>query len=340
MENNLRPVIITGVGSYLPEKIMNNHDLEAIVDTSDQWIRERTGIVERRISAEDQASSDLAVKAAEKALEKAGLKAEDLDLIIVGTTSPDMAFPSTGCFVQEKLGARKVASFDLAAACSGFIYALSVGKQFVASGMYNRVLIIGVDVLTKMVDWEDRNTCVLFGDGAGAVILEPGPKGYGLLSTKMGSDGSLGRLLTMSAGGSRFPLTEERIANKDHTLKMAGREVFKHAVRNMAAATNDALAECGLTAEDVDLLIPHQANIRILTATADRIGIPHEKVFINIEKYANTSAATIPIALDEAVSSGRIKTGDIVVFVAFGGGLTWGANVIRWSDKAEISDKV
>jgi 3-oxoacyl-[acyl-carrier-protein] synthase-3 len=332
----LRPVMISGVGSHLPERVMTNFDLEAIVDTSDQWIRERTGIIERRIADEKEAASDLALEASKKALVDAGLTPKDIDLIIVGTTTPDMGFPSTGCFLQNKLGARKIPAFDMAAACSGFVYALSAARQYIATGMYDRVLVVGVDILTKMVDWTDRNTCVLFGDGAGAAILEPGPKGFGLLTTKMGSDGNLGKLLTMPAAGSCYTLSQEHIANKDHTIKMAGREVFKHAVRTMASATTEALADCNLSADDIDLLIPHQANIRILHATADKLGIPREKVFINVDKYANTSAATIPIALDEAIRSDRIKHGDCIVFVAFGGGLTWGANVIRWVEKSKV----
>lgn len=328
--NKLQNVTILGTGSCLPEKIISNYDLEKLVDTSHDWIVTRTGIHNRRIVDDFTATSDLATEAAKKALEMANVKAEELDLIIVATVTPDMAFPSTACIVQSNLGAYKAAAFDLEAACSGFLYGLSVGQQFISTGTYKYVLVIGAETLSKILNWSDRNTCVLFGDGAGAVVLGPTNENKGILSTYLGADGESGKFLTQPAGGSRMPATIETVEKNLHTVQMDGSEVFKFAVRIMGKAAEEALELCDLSVDDIDYLVPHQANIRIITAAAKRLKLPIEKVYVNLNSYGNMSSASIPVALDEAVKEGKINDNDIVVLVGFGGGLTWGSCVIKW----------
>lgn len=327
---------IIGTGSYMPARVMTNEDLSKIVDTSDEWITSRTGIKERRIAAPDEATSDMASEAARRAMADAGVKPEDIQLIIVATVTSDMAFPSTACIVQKKIGAANAVCFDVSAACSGFLYALQVARHFINTGNRTTALVIGAEKLTSLVNWQDRNTCVLFGDGAGAVVIrkaceneEPDAQGR-VLSTVMGSDGNLVDLLKVPGGGSACPLTPENIASRPNTIHMEGRETFKHAVTRMLEASQQALEMAGLTAADVSLVIPHQANARIIGAIAERLNLPNEKVFMNLDKYGNTSAATIPVALDEARRAGRIKKGDVILLVAFGGGFTWASSVIRW----------
>ena len=320
---------ILGLGCYLPPKRLTNSDLEKMVDTADEWIVTRTGIKERRIASEEVASSDLGVEASKVAIKDAGLKPEDIDLIITATITPDMAFPATACIIQDKIGARNAAAFDINAACSGFIFGIITAKQFVDTGLYKYVLVVAAEKLTSIVDWKDRSTCVLFGDGAGACVVGKSREKL-ILSSFMGADGSKGHLLTVPAGGSRLPATEETLKNKLHFLKMEGNEVFKIAVRIMVEAGDKALKKIGLKCDDINLLIPHQANIRILMAVAKRMGLPEEKIFLNIEKYGNMSAASTAVALVEASQEKRIKKGDNVVLVAFGGGLTYAALVIKW----------
>jgi 3-oxoacyl-[acyl-carrier-protein] synthase-3 len=327
----LRPVAISGTGKYLPEKVLTNADLQRIVDTSDEWITERTGIKERRIAAEDEATSDLAIKAGRDALENAGVEAADLDLIIVATFTPDMFFPSTACFVQKALGAAKATCFDVSAACSGFLYCLDIGRNFIATGAAEKVLVIGADKVSGVIDWADRNTCVLFGDGAGAAVLQPAGEGTGeILSAYSGSNGALDEILNVPGGGSRQPLTAENIGGKSNTMKMSGREVYRHAVTTMIAASKEAIARAGLTTDDITCFIPHQANLRIIETIAGKLHVPMERFFVNLESYGNTSAAAVAIALDEAQRSGRIKRGDHILMVVFGGGLTWASSVVRW----------
>jgi len=322
---------ITGVGSYLPPGILTNHDLEKMVDTSDEWITTRTGIKERRIASEDQAASDLAVKAAEKALEDAQLDAKQIDLIIVATVTPDMFFPATACLVQQKIGAINAAAFDLEAGCSGFIYALSVATQFVNTGVYQNVLVIGAETLSKITDWSDRNTCVLFGDGAGAVVVSNiGDENKGILANYLKADGSGGKLLHMPAGGSRLPATKDTVEKGLHYINMNGGEVFKFAVKIMGCAAKNVIKLAGLKLSDVDYLVPHQANKRIVDAAIKRLKLSPDRVYMNLDRYGNMSSASIPVALDEAVKKGFIKKGDIVLMVGFGAGLTWGASVLRW----------
>ena len=320
---------IIGLGAYLPEKILTNADIEKIVDTSDEWIRTRTGIRERRIAAKDQATSDLALPAAQEALKNAGLTPKDLDLIIVATTSPDMLFPSASCFLQAKLGAT-CGAFDLAAACSGFAYALSVAEGFVKSGIHKNVLVVGAETITRFVDWKDRSTCVLFGDGAGAAVVSRSRDGHGILASHLGADGTQSEILQIPAGGSRMPPSAESVANGLHYIRMDGRALFKIAVKTMEQAVLKVLEHEKLHVKDINCLIPHQANNRILQAVAERLEIPSEKVFINVDRYGNMSSASTVIALYEAVKSGAVKKGDYVVLVAFGGGLTWGASLIKW----------
>lgn len=327
---SLQPVGILGVGMYVPEQVLTNRDLEAMVETSDEWIVSRTGIRERRIASRDQASSDLAYEASLKALERAGIAAEDLDLILVATITPDMAFPATACILQDKLGARKAAAFDLSAACSGFIYGLAAASSFISTGMYKYVLVVGAECLSRITDYEDRNTCILFGDGAGAAVLGPVREGAGFRSFVLGADGSGGDLLKLPAGGSRLPITGEVLAERLQYLKMAGRDVFKFAVRVMGNSADEALAKAGLSREDIDLLVPHQANMRIIQAALERLGLGPEKCAINLDRYGNVSAASIPIALAEAVETGRVQSGDRLLLVGFGGGLTYGACVLIW----------
>ena len=321
---------ILGTGSYVPEKVVTNFDLEKMVETSDEWIVSRTGIKERRVAAKEQASSDMAYEAAMQALAKAKVNPTELDLIVVATVTPDHSFPSTGSILQDRLGATKAAAFDLSAACSGFLYGLSVGTSFVKTGMYKYVLVIGVESLSKITDWTDRNTCVLFGDGAGAAVLGPVEEGYGFLSFELGSDGSGGNLLKQQAGGSRLPASEESVDQKLHYITMAGSEVFKFAVKIMEQASMRVVEQAGLKKEDVDFLVPHQANMRIIDYAIRRLELQEDKVIINLDRYGNMSSASIPVALDEALSAGKIKHGDNVLLVGFGGGLTWGATLIKW----------
>jgi 3-oxoacyl-[acyl-carrier-protein] synthase-3 len=309
---------------------MTNADLERTVDTTDEWIVTRTGIKERRIAAPDQCTSDMATIAARRALDQAGIKGEDVDLIICATVTPDMIFPSTACLIQQKIGAKRAAAFDMEAACSGFLYGLEIGQQFITSGTYNTVLVIGAEKLSTIVDWEDRNTCVLFGDGAGAAVLQSRGSQHGILTTCMGADGSLADLLLVPGGGARYPATRESVSGKMHHIKMAGREVFKNAVLAMQTAAEEALRRCHLTIADIQCVIPHQANIRILEATAERLGAPMEKVYINLHRYGNVSAASVAIALDEAARQGRFQRGDLILLIVFGGGLTWASCVIQW----------
>lgn len=321
---------IIGTGSYVPEKIITNNDLEKIVDTSDEWIVTRTGIKERRVAEHDMATSDLATKAAERALKNSGVNPKDLDLIIVATVTPDMNFPSTACIVQNNIGAVKAAAFDLEAACSGFIYGLSVANQFISTGFYKYILVIGAECLSKFVNWEDRNTCVLFGDGAGAVVIGRVHNDLGILSHTLGADGKGNSLLALKAGGSRNPASFETIEKQLHYIHMDGSEVFKFAVRIMASAAEKAVELAGLTIKDIDYMIPHQANIRIIESAKKRLGLDDDKVYINLDRYGNMSAASIPVALDEASKSGVLERGAHIVMVGFGGGLTWAACVLKW----------
>ncbi|GAB6931551.1 ketoacyl-ACP synthase III [Paenibacillus sp. JCM 10914] len=330
MNSNLRPVGIIGTGKYVPEKILTNHDLEQMVETSDEWIVSRTGIRQRHIAAPDEATSDLAYHAAVNALKSAGMHAEDLELIIVATITPDMFFPSTACLLQDRLGAKKAAAFDLSAACSGFVYGLATATNFVKTGMYNNALVIGVDCLSRITDYSDRNTCVLFGDGAGAAIVGEVPEGRGFQAFDLGAEGAGGAHLYIEAGGSKVPASVETVNSGKHYIYMNGREVFKFAVRVMGSATETVLAKAGIDKQDIDLFVPHQANIRIIKSAMERLELPEDKVVINVDKYANTSAASVPLALVEAQESGRLKEGDKVLMVGFGGGLTWGASVLVW----------
>jgi 3-oxoacyl-[acyl-carrier-protein] synthase-3 len=327
----VRPVGIAGVGSHVPDRVLTNFDLEKIVDTSDAWIVTRTGISERRIVAEDEATSDLAVMAARKALEHAGAAGTELDLVIVATVSPDTAFPAVASLVQDAVGAGNAAAFDLAAGCSGFIYAFATGAQFVASGLFDRVLVVGADCLSRMVNWRDRSTCVLFGDGAGAVLLEPVAEGFGCLSFDLGSDGSGAPLLHVEGGGSRRFVRDDSVDHIQNTIRMVGSEVFKFAVRAIEDSTRRALARAEVSVPEIDLFVAHQANLRIIDAAAKRLGLAPEQVFTNVQKYGNTSAASIPIALDEAVAAGKIRRGDTVAMCGFGAGLSWGSCVLKWS---------
>jgi 3-oxoacyl-[acyl-carrier-protein] synthase-3 len=325
-----RPCSITGVGSYVPARVLTNADLEKMIETTDEWITTRTGIKERRIAASDEFTSDMAAHASKKAMAMAGVTAEQIDLIIVATITPDMPFPNTACLVQQKIGARRVAAFDIEAACSGFIYALEIGQQFITSRTYDTVLVIGAEKLSTIVDWTDRNTCVLFGDGAGAAILQNRSDSHGLLTAVMGADGSNADLLYMPGGGSRCPATSDSIAGRQHFLRMTGKETFKNAVQAMYGAAKEALKQCHLDISQIKCIIPHQANQRIIDAVGDRLGAKPEQLFVNLSRYGNTSAASVAIALDEAVASGRVQRGDLVLLIAFGAGLTWGAAIIEW----------
>jgi len=325
-----RTCSITGVGSYVPTRVLTNAELEKMVSTSDEWIVSRTGIQERRIAAADEFTSDLAAHAARRAMERAGVTPDQIDLIIVASITPDMPFPSTACLVQQKIGAYRAAGFDLEAACAGFIYALEVGQQFIMSRTYDTVMVIGAEKLSSIVDWEDRNTCVLFGDGAGAAILQNRPDSHGLLTAVMGADGSKAGLLFMEGGGSRCPATADSVAARRHFLKMEGKETFKNAVQAMQTAAQEALRRCEIDISRIKCIIPHQANRRIIDAVGQRLGAKPEQLFINLHKYGNTSAASVAIALDEAVQSGRVQVGDLLLLMVFGAGLTWGAAVIEW----------
>ena len=325
-----RTCSITGVGAYVPARVLTNADIEKLVDTTDEWITSRTGIKERHIAAENEYTSDLALQAALRAMKDAGVTAEQIDLIIVATVTPDMVFPSTACLVQAKIGAHRAAAFDLEAACSGFIYGLEIAQQFIMSRTYDTVLVIGAEKLSTAVDWQDRNTCVLFGDGAGAAVLQNRAQSHGLLTAVMGADGNKADLLMMPGGGSRCPARPESVAARLHYLRMDGRETYKSAVPAMETAAKEALRRCELTVADLKCIIPHQANQRIIDAVAERLGAKPEQMFVNVQKYGNTSAASVGIALEEAVRTGRVKRGDLILLVVFGAGLTWGAAVIEW----------
>lgn len=322
---------ILGIGTMLPKQVVTNSDLEKTLDTSDEWIRTRTGIKERRIAEDGVVTSDLAVGAAKAALDQAGLKAADVDLIVVATATPDALLPATACFVQAKLQATRAAALDVAAGCTGFIYALAVGSQFVTSGVYRHVLVIGAEVLSRILDWTDRSMCVLFGDGAGAVVLGRVPAGQGLINFKLGSDGTYADMLSIEAGGVRMPASLDTVREGRHYARMlSGNETFKFAVRVMGEVTSQALDEAGLKKEDLDFLIPHQANLRIIDAARKRFDLPEERVVVNIDRYGNMSSASIPVALEEAINTGRLKRGDLVALVGFGAGLTWGAALMRY----------
>ncbi len=326
----LRHAHIIGWGKYLPEKVLTNAELARTMDTSDEWIVTRTGIRERRIAADDESTATLALEAARAALETTDLTPADLDLIIVASASPEHIFPATACLVQDALGAVNAGAFDLSAACSGWIYGLSLAAQAVATGAIDHALVIGAETLSRIVNWEDRGTCILFGDGAGAVVLGPSDQPGGVLSCVMGADGSGGETLALPAGGSKLPASPETVRKKLHTIQMDGRQVFRFATRVMRDAAEEAVAKAGLTMDDVALVIPHQANSRIIETAARGLKLPMERVFTNLEKYGNTSSASIPIALCEALEAGRIQAGDRVVTVGFGAGLTWGAAVVQW----------
>jgi 3-oxoacyl-[acyl-carrier-protein] synthase-3 len=323
-------VSITGIGANAPERVMTNDELAAIVDTSDEWIVERTGIRERRVAAPEEALSDLARPAAEAALERAGLQASEVDLIVVATVTPDMLFPSTGAILADQLGAKDAAAYDLSAGCTGFVYAIVQAHGMVASGLAHHALVVGGDVLSKVVDWQDRSTCVLFGDGAGAVVLEPVREG-GFLGFELGADGSGGPQLYMPAGGSRAPATAETVAGRQHFAKMNGREVFKFATRVLVDSAEKVLDECGVPVEDVDVYVPHQANVRIIDHARKKLGIPEERTVVNVDRFGNTSSGSIPLALSDAEDDGRLKEGEMVLMTGMGAGLTWGSALIEWT---------
>ena len=325
------PISITGLGSYVPERVLTNDELSTLVDTSDEWIMERTGIRERRIAAPDEALTDLALPAAREALEAAGLEGADLDLIIVATVTPDMAFPATGAIIADQLGAKDAAAYDLSAGCTGFMYAVAQAYGMIAAGLANRALVVGGDVLSRILDWSDRGTAVLFGDGAGAVVLARVPEG-GFLGFELGADGSGGPQLYLPAGGSRSPATEETVADRLHFVQMNGREVFKFATRVLVTSAEAVLAECGRTIEDVDVYVPHQANVRIIEYATQKLGIPKEKVVIDVDRYGNTSSGSIPLALADARREGRLQPGRLVLMTGMGAGLTWGSGLIEWTD--------
>ncbi|MFL6542288.1 MAG: beta-ketoacyl-ACP synthase III [Chthoniobacterales bacterium] len=326
-----RSVSIVGTGSYVPERRLTNADLSAIVDTSDEWITTRTGIKERRVAAKDEWTSHMATKAARNAMEQAGVTAEEIDMILVATATPDMVFPATACFVQRELGAKNAACLDVSAACAGFLFAVEIGQQFITSHTHETVLIIGAEKLTSITNWEDRNTCVLFGDGAGAVILKHRDASeHGVISTHIGSDGNFADILFMPGGGCRTPITRDNADRKLQTIHMSGKDVYKQAIVSMMSAANKALDAAGLTIDDIACIIPHQANLRIIEAIGERLKFPRERIFVNLDKYGNTSAAAVAIALDEANRTGHIKRGDYILLIVFGGGLTWASSVMQW----------
>jgi 3-oxoacyl-[acyl-carrier-protein] synthase-3 len=325
-----RRAVIRGTGSSLPERVLTNADLERMVDTSDEWITTRTGIRERRIAGDDEPMSLFATRAAEAALRSAGLGAGDLDMILCATVTPDMPSPATACIIQDRLRAGNVPAFDLSAGCSGFLYGLAVADRFVASGSCRNVLLIGAELLSKYTDWKDRSTCVLFGDGAGAVVVSAGEAPYGVLSTALHADGSMADFIYVPAGGTREPASERTVSGRRHFIRMRGNETFKMAVRSMEESAREVLAAAGLQTSDIDLFIPHQANRRIIDAVGSRLGLREDQTYVNIERVGNTSAASIPVALDEAAGKGRLKRGDNILFAAFGTGLTWGAALCKW----------
>lgn len=328
--NNFKSVGVIGTGSFLPDQIVTNDDLAKKVDTSDEWIVSRTGIKERRFAKDSVSTSDLAYEAGKKAIEDAGLMPDDIDLIILATLTPDMILPSTACFVQEKLKAVNAAAFDVSAACSGFLYGLTIATQMIKAGANKNVLVIGAEAMSKVLDMEDRNTCVLFGDGAGAVVMSEVKDGHGVLATDLGADGTGAMALNIPAGGSRNPATKITVDEKMHYLRMEGSSVFKFAVRAMISSSKRVIDKAKLTLEDIDYLVPHQANIRIIETSAKKMNLSMDKVKVNLDRYGNVSAGSIPIALDEAVKEGEITEGDHVVLVGFGGGLTWGSCLIKW----------
>lgn len=321
---------ITGIGSYVPENVLNNHDLEKMVDTSDEWITERSGIKERRIVNATETTSDLGVEASKRALKAAGIKPREIDMIIVATMSGDMPMPSTASIVQSKLGAKNAAAFDLNAACSGFLYGLSVADGLIRAGTSKKLLLIGAEVLSRFIDWEDRSTCILFGDGAGAVVMEPTTMKRGIISTHLYSDGALWNLIYLPGGGSKHPPSKETVKKRMHYIKMRGNETFKVAVKTLEKLVVSTLKANGIKPSQLAMLIPHQANFRIIQAMARRLNLPMEKVIVNLDRYGNTSSASIPIALDEAVRTGRVQDGDYILLEAFGSGLTWASALIRW----------
>lgn len=327
---NNKGIGILGTGKYVPEKIVTNHDLEKMVDTNDEWIRTRTGISERRILEDDKATSYMATEAAKKAIEDAGISPEDIGLIIVSTVTPDMAFPSTACLVQDNLGCTNAAAFDLEAACSGFLYGLSMAYGQIYAGLTKYVLLIGAETLSRIMDWTDRNTCVLFGDGAGAAVIGHVPEGKGILSMDLGADGNGGKYLTQPAGGSLMPATEKTVEGRMHYIRMEGNEVFKFAVRTMAETSKKIIEKAEMDISDIDFLVPHQANIRIIESSRKKLKLDKDKVMINLDKYGNMSSASIPVALDEALKEGKINDNDNVILVGFGGGLTWGSCLLKW----------
>jgi len=335
-----RSVHILGWGKALPERVLTNDELSHLVDTSDGWIRERTGIAERRIAGEGETTASLAIQAARGALKKAGFDPINLDLIIVATMTPEHPFPATACLVQDALGASRAAAFDISAACTGFIYALALATQCIQAGAYDHALVIGAETLSRVLDWEDRRTCVLFGDGAGATLLGARNSPGGVLTTVLGADGSGADLLIMPAGGSRYPITPEAMAEKMHYLQMDGRKIFRFATRIIPQVVREALDKANVPLEHLELLIPHQANQRIIEASAQRLGLPMERVFCNLSHYGNTSAASIPIALCEALEAGQVQVGDHLALVGFGAGLTWGAAIIEWSHPRPIRPAV
>ena len=326
-----RSVSIVGTGSYVPERVLTNEELSKSVDTTDEWITSRTGIKTRRIAAKDEHTSDMAARAALAAMDQANVKPEEIDLILLATASPDMVFPATACFVQTKIGASKAACLDVSAACAGFLFAVEIGQQFITSHTYDTVLVIGAEKLSSITNWTDRNTCVLFGDGAGALILRHrDASAHGIIATHIGSDGNYSDILWMPGGGCRTPITAENAHQHLQTIHMSGKDVYKQAVVSMIDASKKALTKAGLTIEDISCVIPHQANVRIIEAIADRLKIPIDRFFVNLDRYGNTSAAAVAIALDEANRSGRLKPGDYILMVVFGGGLTWSSTVIEW----------
>ena len=327
----VRGATIVGTGMYVPEAVLTNRDFEKMVDTSDEWIRERTGILERRIAAKDQASSDLAAIASQRALAMAGIAASEVDQIVLATTTPDRYLPSCACTVQQKIGAVNAAAYDMFAACTGFVFGLGLARGIIGSGMADTVLLIGVETLSRIVDYTDRNTCVLFGDGAGAAVLRPCATTEGVLSVDMHSDGRLGDVLEIPAGGSQLPASNETVRNRQHFISMRGKKLFPFAVRSMEESLRIALDRAGLGPQDLDLVIPHQANRRIIDAVRERLAVPEDKMVVNIERYGNTSSASIPISLDEVVRAGRLGPGDCLGMAAFGGGATWGATIMRWT---------
>jgi 3-oxoacyl-[acyl-carrier-protein] synthase-3 len=329
--NTVYPVGIAGIGSYVPEKVITNEDLSKLVDTSDEWIVQRTGIRERRIVDDNTSTSDIATIAARRALQDGEILPEEIDLILVATVTPDMAFPSTACIVQKNIGAVNAAAFDISVGCAGFIYGLSIGVSFIRSGAYNKVLIIGAETLSKIVNWKDRSTCILFGDGAGACVLERCEDGFGFLDFDLGTDGTGGDLLTMPAGGSRLPASFETVSNNLHTIKMDGQEVFKFAVRIIEKTSVNLLNKANIALDEIDYLVPHQANIRIIEAASKKLKLSDDKVYVNLDRYGNMSSASIPVALDEAYKNSLLNKGDMVLLVAFGAGLSWGSTLIKWN---------